>query len=82
MILDHLLRRPVWMNRASCAENPRFDQDLTVPEQLIICAGCSVRAECLEMGLAEECEQKPKGLVWGGLSPWEMWEMRPPKVSR
>ena len=37
-----------------------------------VCAGCEVKAECLEVGMAQD----PIYGVWGGLTPNEVLERR------
>ena len=42
-----------WKNRAACRGRGDVDWDDFGPEQVLICAGCQVRPECLHAGLQE-----------------------------
>ena len=42
-----------WKNRAACRGRADVDWDDFGPEQVLICAGCQVRPECLHAGLQE-----------------------------
>lgn len=42
-----------WKTRASCRGRGDIDWDTFGPVQVLVCAGCPVRAECLHMGLQE-----------------------------
>ena len=66
---DH--RTPPWMIRASCREAPAgmfFPSDgVGVDVARRVCAGCPVKAECLEYALEYRIEHG----VWGGCSERE-----------
>jgi WhiB family redox-sensing transcriptional regulator len=68
-LLD-LLRPPAWHADAACKEHPELDW-VTLPmgsrakRQRAICAGCLVRAECLQFAMDDE---ELVG-VWGGTTP-------------
>lgn len=68
--------RPEWYGRASCAQ---ADPDAFFPRQgqsnrqaKRVCAGCDVRAECLEYALENDEEHG----VWGGMSDRERRKQR------
>lgn len=42
-----------WRLRAACKGRADVDWDEFGPEQVLICAGCQVRPECLHAGLRE-----------------------------
>ena len=42
-----------WKNRAACRGRADVDWEDFGPEQVLICAGCQVRPECLHAGLQE-----------------------------
>ena len=42
-----------WKHRAACKGRGDVDWDDFGPEQVLICAGCQVRPECLHAGLQE-----------------------------
>ena len=67
---------PDWQERALCAET---DPEAFFPEKggstreaKRICAGCEVRAECLEYALAQD----ERFGIWGGLSERERRRLR------
>ena len=71
-----LIERPEWMEEARCRG---LDPDLFFPERGAstreakgVCAGCGVRAECLEYALANG----EKFGVWGGASERERRRIR------
>ena len=70
-LLDELPRPPAWTEQALCAQ---IDGDMFFPDDGAkridvkrVCRGCPVRAECLDMAIANN---EPHGL-WGGLTPRE-----------
>lgn len=72
-LLDLLGDFPTWMREAACRA---VDPDLFFPERgdaaslraaRAVCAGCSVREECLSYAL----ERNERLGVWGGLSTQE-----------
>ena len=67
---------PEWQERALCAQT---DPEAFFPEKggstreaKRICAGCEVRAECLEYALAQD----ERFGIWGGLSERERRRLR------
>ncbi len=67
---------PAWMKRALCAQ---VDPEAFFPERggstreaKRICAGCDVRAECLEYALVHD----ERFGIWGGLSERERRRIR------
>lgn len=76
-----------WMRRAACADT---DPELFFPvsnegpgatqraEAKRVCAGCPVRAECLEYAL----ESKQRSGVWGGLDERERATLHRGRRSR
>ena len=70
LYLAELMARPAWMDDAACKGQPT---DLFFPargdstvEAKAICAGCPVRAECLEYALAGASHEAAG--IWGGTS--------------
>jgi WhiB family transcriptional regulator, redox-sensing transcriptional regulator len=70
------LEEPDWQERALCAQT---DPEAFFPEKggstreaKRICAGCEVRAECLEYALAHD----ERFGIWGGLSERERRRLR------
>jgi WhiB family redox-sensing transcriptional regulator len=70
-----------WKDRAACRDAEAEDVDFfsdnkgksgarEVEKAKAVCAGCTVRDECLEAGLAEQFG------VWGGLIPHERKQLR------
>ena len=75
--LDDLLGRPAWQRRAACRGlgTQRFVTGRGgggYAKAKEMCAGCSVRSECLEVALADD---ELVGL-WGGTTEVERREMR------
>jgi WhiB family redox-sensing transcriptional regulator len=71
-----IVELPQWASRAKCLT---ADPDLFFPEKggttteaKRICAGCPVRAECLEYALEED----ERFGVWGGMSERERWKLK------
>ncbi len=76
LYLRRVTERPPWMARAACRG---VDRSLFFPERggdgvkaKAICAGCPVRAECLDYALADV---ELRG-TWGGTSPGERKALR------
>lgn len=75
LIFDHADCR--WMDAAACANQPR---DIFFPaggrntdlQAKAICAGCPVRANCLDYALTTRSDHG----VWGGLNPDERHQTR------
>lgn len=66
-----------WVDRAACTgQDPDLffpvDQAATYTEARAICAGCTVRQECLDWALAAN---ELEGL-WGGFSPVERYTLK------
>jgi WhiB family redox-sensing transcriptional regulator len=65
-----------WWDRARCAEAdpeaffPEFGESTRQAEK--VCAGCEVRAECLEYAL----ENRELYGVWGGVPEFERHQLR------
>jgi WhiB family transcriptional regulator, redox-sensing transcriptional regulator len=75
-LLDEPVEEPDWQERALCAQT---DPEAFFPEKggstreaKRICAGCEVRAECLEYALAHD----ERFGIWGGLSERERRRLR------
>ena len=75
--LEDLARRPTWMKRAACVGQPielffpaRGVSAATMARARAICAGCSVRAECLDYVTVNTMG------VWGGTTERERRGMR------
>ena len=69
--VEQLARVPDWHLRALCAQT---DPEAFFPDKggstkaaLAVCAGCSVRAECLEFAIAND----ERFGVWGGTTERE-----------
>jgi WhiB family redox-sensing transcriptional regulator len=71
-----LLQRPGWQRLAACrGHNPNLffpSRGASLREAKLVCAGCVVRADCLEFALASF----EKRGVWGGYSERERRGMR------
>ena len=74
--LEEPVEEPDWQERALCAQT---DPEAFFPEKggstreaKRICAGCEVRAECLEYALAHD----ERFGIWGGLSERERRRLR------
>lgn len=76
-----------WARLAACLSRPDLDWDSPMihSEQIGVCGGCPVRAQCLMTALDREAAYDVG--VWGGtsptlrseirrgeLEPWEIWE--------
>jgi len=61
--------RPAWQSSSACREHPDVDFFVDRAEDAqaakAVCAGCSVRRECL----AHAIEHDERHGIWGGLSP-------------
>ncbi|RTL62763.1 MAG: WhiB family transcriptional regulator [Pseudonocardiaceae bacterium] len=75
-VLSEAEAEPDWQERALCAQT---DPEAFFPEKggstreaKRICAGCEVRAECLEYALAQD----ERFGIWGGLSERERRRLR------
>jgi hypothetical protein len=76
-LLGELVRRPEWHRQAACrgvgADAFIIDRGAQYEDSVRqLCAGCSVRQECLETALANA---DTTGL-WGGTTPTERRQMR------
>ena len=76
LMLEELLRRPLWMRDSACQEHPEVNWfpergEDTRPAKAV-CAGCLVRQECLDLAL----EQSDKFGIWGGMSERERRRIR------
>src|ERR687895_770109 len=76
VVADLLGNAPEWQERALCAQT---DPEAFFPEKggstkeaKRICAGCEVRAECLEYALAND----ERFGIWGGLSERERRKLK------
>jgi len=66
-IVDHLDQVSPWRRDALCREYPDLDWHGRFTElERAVCARCTVRADCLGVGLADETLRRSGGL-WGGL---------------
>lgn len=71
-LIERLLQRYEWMDRASCKGKthlmfPKEHKDITyIVEARALCAGCSVREQCL--GYALEFPSADMHGVWAGLT--------------
>ena len=77
-LLDELVRRPAWHQQAACrgigADAFIIDRGAQYEDHARqLCAGCSVRHECLDTALANG--DTTTGL-WGGTTPTERRQMR------
>ena len=73
-LLEHILHRPEWHQRAaSRGVGPdAFVVERGVEYNRELCQTCAVRAECLEVALADPDLQG----LWGGTSPRERMALR------
>jgi WhiB family transcriptional regulator, redox-sensing transcriptional regulator len=72
LVLEDFLNRPAWHRRAACRG---MGTSLFFPglgESKAVCAGCEVRAECLD---AVVSDQRAPG-IWGGLSERQRTQLR------
>lgn len=71
----------VWQSRANCAgADPELffpERGASLAEARAVCAGCTVRTECLDYALAIG----EKYGVWGGLSERERRRLRPKEAG-
>ncbi|WP_339121130.1 WhiB family transcriptional regulator [Pseudonocardia sp. D17] len=80
-VFDRAIETEEWQQRAPCAQT---DPESFFPEKggsvraKRICAGCEVRAECLEYALAQD----ERFGIWGGLSERERRPLRRGTTSR
>jgi WhiB family redox-sensing transcriptional regulator len=76
-LLAELTARPAWHREAACrgkgSDRWFVDRGGDIGPARALCSECSVRAECLEAGMAEE--NRLHGL-WGGMSPNERKQLR------
>lgn len=68
--------QPAWHADAACKEHPELswfpERGEVVDKQKAVCAGCSVRQECLNYALSDE---RLFG-VWGGMSTRQRRRLR------
>ena len=76
VVADLLGNAPEWQERALCSQT---DPEAFFPDKggstkaaLAVCAGCSVRAECLEFAIAND----ERFGVWGGTTERERRRLR------
>lgn len=72
--LAYLFERPAWMALGACRDSgvnfhPERGEATTARQ---VCAGCTVREECLEFAIVNECDDG----FWGGTSARERKQMR------
>ncbi len=76
MGLEEVVHRPEWMAFAACWGEPSAvffpDQGSMGEAAKALCAGCSVRIECLDYAMANEDLEG----IWGGTSSRERRRMR------
>jgi WhiB family redox-sensing transcriptional regulator len=81
-VFDRAIETEEWQQRAPCAQtDPESffpEKGGSVREAKRICAGCEVRAECLEYALAQD----ERFGIWGGLSERERRPLRRGTTSR
>ncbi|WP_103382363.1 WhiB family transcriptional regulator [Pseudonocardia dioxanivorans] len=81
-VFDRDIETEEWRQRALCAQtDPESffpEKGGSVREAKRICAGCEVRAECLEYALAQD----ERFGIWGGLSERERRPLRRGTNSR
>jgi hypothetical protein len=63
-----------WQEDASCARDMHFS-DRPFSEQLPVCRQCTVRFECLELGLSEATLKESDTVSYGGMSAAELSRM-------
>src|SRR5205823_4410487 len=70
--LTALFDRPAWQANAACRDHPEVSWFPSRGEDVrpaqTICAGCAVRAECLEFALMHEPDDRSRVGIWGGTS--------------
>ena len=82
--LDLRSLRPAWMFGAACRDHPEINfhperGEDTRPAKAV-CAGCSVRGECLAFALQHEMACHGHG-IWGGLSARERRKLNRARVE-
>jgi WhiB family redox-sensing transcriptional regulator len=79
-----------WWDQASCRDSdpdlfdydPRHDPPATAEAAKAICAGCTVAADCLEFALRTTRAREDQTGIYGGFTPAERAEQRPPEQPR
>ncbi len=66
-----------WRTDASCAGMGKAWDALEQRDQLKMCAGCPVSAECLELGMGQSYSGMRWGkMVFGGKTHWQLVKLR------
>lgn len=81
--LDRLLDRPAWMADGACREHRELDwigpgNRYTVAAARAVCAGCDVRAACLDYALADPSLEG----IWAATTLYERRRLRHDRENR